>query len=391
MPESSISGLRRAYKRLRFPGGHGSGSQQTPADHSAAVPPPPHPSSSSSSSSSSSYHGPHSRSAAAPATGESSGGSPAAAPSARSAAKSSSPGCPSPAEAAAAATKMAHVAEQLKDRGNQHFKNGDYVNAEALYTQAIMRNPANPLIFTNRANARMKLASYQEAIDDCLKSIELMRDNMKAYTFLAKSQLALNHPNEALSSALVAYDLCIKSKTPTRDAQTISALVLQCKKSKWEGRERERLRRKNPLLAELEDKIEASANQEQVIINEKASRGEMGAVEAVEERTALQKATQQKIDDLRSIFAIADPNSMDKREVPDYLIDNISFEIMHDPVITRNGHSYERATLIEHLKRSATDPLTREPLKIEDLRPNIALREACSEFFEKNSGWVYDW
>ncbi|KAH7053336.1 hypothetical protein B0J12DRAFT_571324 [Macrophomina phaseolina] len=286
---------------------------------------------------------------------------------------------------------MAHIAEQLKDRGNAYFKSGDYANAEALYTQAIQRNPSNPLIFTNRANARMKLGSYSEAIDDCLKSIELMRDNMKAYTFLAKSQLALNHPNEALSSALVAYDLCIKSKTQTRDAQTISALVLQCKKSKWEGRERERLRRKNPLLAELEDKIEASANQELVIINDRASRGEVGAVEAVEERNALQKATQQKIEDLRSIFAIADPDNLTKREVPDYLIDNISFEIMHDPVITKNGHSYERATLIEHLKRSPTDPLTREPLKIEDLRPNIALREACSEFFEKNSGWVYDW
>ena len=172
------------------------------------------------------------------------------------------------------------------------------------------------------------------------------------------------------------------------------------------------MRRKNPLLAELEDKIEASANQEQVIINDKASRGEMGAVEAVEERTALARATQQKIEDLRSIFAIADPNNMAKREVPDHLIDNISFEIMHDreyqlsgplraiivqcanertAVITKNGHSYERATLIEHLKRSPTDPLTREPLKIEDLRPNIALREACNEFFEKNSGWVYDW
>lgn len=118
--------------------------------------------------------------------------------------------------------------------------------------------------------------------------------------------------------------------------------MLQCKKSKWEGRERERLRRKNPLLAELEDKIEASANQEQVIINEKASRGEMGAVEAVEERTALQKATQQKIDDLRSIFAIADPDNMDKREVPDYLIDNISFEIMHDRELRLLGEVYLR-------------------------------------------------
>jgi STIP1 family protein 1 len=77
--------------------------------------------------------------------------------------------------------------------------------------------------------------------------------------------------------------------------------------------------------------------------------------------------------------------------VPDYLIDGITFEIMVDPVVTKNGRSYDRATLIEHLKRSPTDPLTREPLSISELRPNIALKEACTEFLEGNSGWVYDW
>jgi STIP1 family protein 1 len=66
-------------------------------------------------------------------------------------------------------------------------------------------------------------------------------------------------------------------------------------------------------------------------------------------------------------------------------------KIMHDPVVTKNGRSYERATLIEHLKRSPTDPLTREVLTINDLRPNIALKEACTEFMEQNSGWVYEW
>ncbi|KAK7509339.1 uncharacterized protein IWZ02DRAFT_472558 [Phyllosticta citriasiana] len=267
---------------------------------------------------------------------------------------------------------MAHLSEQLKERGNQLFKHGDYVAAEALYTQAIQKNPNNPLLFTNRANARMKLESWELAIDDCLKSIELLRDNLKAYTFLARAQLALKHPNEALSSALVAYDLCINSRSPTRDAQTISALVLQCKKAKWEGRERERLRRKSPLLAELEDKIEAASNQELKSINERADKGDLGEVAAMEER---EDRSEQH----------------GKREVPDYLIDNISFEIMHDPVVTKTGHSYERATLIEHLKRSPYDPLTREPLRIEDLRTNILLRDACNDFFEKNSGWVYDW
>jgi STIP1 homology and U-box containing protein 1 len=59
--------------------------------------------------------------------------------------------------------------------------------------------------------------------------------------------------------------------------------------------------------------------------------------------------------------------------------------------VTKTGQSYERATIIEHLKRSPTDPLTRDSLTIAELRPNIALREACIEFMEANSGWVYDW
>ena len=77
--------------------------------------------------------------------------------------------------------------------------------------------------------------------------------------------------------------------------------------------------------------------------------------------------------------------------MPDYLIDDISFEIMHDPVVTKHGHSYERATIIEHLKRNPVDPLTREPLSVGDLRSNLALRKACDEFWENNSGWAYDW
>jgi STIP1 family protein 1 len=57
---------------------------------------------------------------------------------------------------------------------------------------------------------------------------------------------------------------------------------------------------------------------------------------------------------------------------------------------TKTGQSYDRSSIMEHLKRSQTDPLTREPLRLEDLRPNLALREACEEFLEQN-GWAVDW
>lgn len=76
--------------------------------------------------------------------------------------------------------------------------------------------------------------------------------------------------------------------------------------------------------------------------------------------------------------------------MPDYLIDSVTFAIMHDPVVTKNGISYDRSTLVEHLKRSDRDPLTGDPLTMDDLRPNRALKAACEDFLEKN-GWAVDW
>ncbi|KAI8931311.1 hypothetical protein NX059_011653 [Plenodomus lindquistii] len=284
-----------------------------------------------------------------------------------------------------------YAAEQLKNVGNKHFKNGDYEQAETSYSQAIQKNSANPLLFTNRANARLKLEKWEGVIDDCLRSIQLLEANMKAYFYLAQAQIAINHPNEALSSALKAYELCTTSAQQTSNAATISALVLRCKKAKWDIRERDRIRRRGDLLSELECLLETQHKKDMDDIEARMESGDITRAGGQEEREERKTEFEKKRNDLRTAFAISDPEHQQKREVPDYLIDGITFEIMHDPVVTKNGRSYERATLIEHLKRSPTDPLTRETLTIAELRPNIALKEACTEFLEGNSGWVYDW
>lgn len=80
-----------------------------------------------------------------------------------------------------------HAAEQLKNAGNKCFKAGDYQEAESLYSQAIQKNSGNPLLFTNRANARLKLEKWEGVIDDCIRSIELLKDNMKAFFYLGTS------------------------------------------------------------------------------------------------------------------------------------------------------------------------------------------------------------
>lgn len=144
-------------------------------------------------------------------------------------------------------------------------------------------------------------------IDDCLKAIDLDKGNMKAYYQLAQAQLELNHPNEALSSALTAYDICLETRSPS--TQAVSNLVLQAKKQKWEARERERLRGRSELLKELEDGL--MKNQKWELDDLKLQM--MDPTDEAEERADIQLATRKKIGELRSIFAIADPKNMQRR------------------------------------------------------------------------------
>lgn len=292
-----------------------------------------------------------------------------------------------------------YQADQLKEKGNAAFRNGEYLEADDFYTQAVQKYSRNPLIFTNRANARLKLQRWEGAINDCLKSIEITGPNghnHKAYYFLAQAQLAQHHPHEALSSALTAYEQVLRpapaAKISPKDLEAFSAFVLKCKKAKFSARERSRLRREGDLRAELEEALEAQKQRELDEVSSELNRGELGNVEASERSQEIFTNYTNKIDDLRSVFAKADPANHKLREIPDHLVDMITFEPMCDPVITKTGHSYERATIYEHLKRSPTDPLTREPLKVSDLRSNLGLKAACDEFWESGArDWIVDW
>jgi STIP1 homology and U-box containing protein 1 len=195
---------------------------------------------------------------------------------------------------------------------------------------------------------------------------------------------------------LTAYDQVLyprpAAKISPKDLETFSSFVLKCKKAKFAARDRERLRRQGDLRAELEANLEVQKQRDLDDISMRLQRCEIGNIEASERNDEINLSFDNKISDLRTLFAAADPANHKPREIPDHIIDTITFEPMHDPVITKNGHSYERATIYEHLKRTPTDPLTREPLKIDELRPNYGLKAACEEFWDGGaSEWIVDW
>ena len=180
-----------------------------------------------------------------------------------------------------------------------------------LFKRRIQVDPSNPKLFTNRARTRIKLQQFEGCMDDCLKSIDLDRINMKAYYILAQAQLALNHPNEALSSALTAYTRCLETddKSVSASASAVSGLVLQAKKQKWEVKEKERIRNRSSMLRELEDMLMKNKREELRQLRLKM----LNFDEEAEEKADIELECRNKIEELRTIFAIADPKNLQRR------------------------------------------------------------------------------
>lgn len=53
----------------------------------------------------------------------------------------------------------------------------------------------------------------------------------------------------------------------------------------------------------------------------------------------------------------------------------ITQEVLRDPVIDPSGHTYEKSAILDWLKNHNTSPITRTPLRAEQLVPNRALIE----------------
>ena len=211
---------------------------------------------------------------------------------------------------------------------------------------------------------------------------------MKSYYNLAQALLNQRHPQEALETAKHAYRICLEIKDSS--AEVLSQFILRTKQAQWQTRETNRLRELNETLAVVENLLDQQLERDLLDLDTRFSRQEIGRTGHDEERLQLQSEASDRRRNIRDGMRDPEKPETAERVVPDYLIDNITFEIMHDPVITPSGMSFERVGLLRHLKLAGVDPITREPLGERQLITNVGLKNACAEFLEKN-GWAVDY
>lgn len=66
--------------------------------------------------------------------------------------------------------------------------------------------------------------------------------------------------------------------------------------------------------------------------------------------------------------------------VPEEFLCPITLNIMKDPVVGSDGHTYERSAITQWLQKNPNSPLTRAPMTAASLKPNRALKNAIERY-----------
>ncbi|KAG0175396.1 hypothetical protein DFQ28_000928 [Apophysomyces sp. BC1034] len=268
-------------------------------------------------------------------------------------------------------------AEQHKVLGNKLFADHRYNEAIQEYSKAIIKDSSERVYYTNRALCYSKLEKFDEVVTNCRKAIELDDTTVKAYYLLGQALIEKKQHTEALNKLKRAYTLAIDQKV--KYVNDILHALLMARKKKWDDDEAVRLERESELLRYVKNLVQERRQKE---LNDAATDEEK-----VDE---INYNTDERLAKIQSVFEHSKENLM-RREIPDAYLDKISFLIMHDPVFTPDGITYERQSLLDHFARNGNfDPISRAHLAESQLIPNRSLKEAIEDFL-KDNGWAADY
>lgn len=99
------------------------------------------------------------------------------------------------------------LVEELKLKGNEHFKNERYKEAVDCYAEALSLQPNNHVLYSNRSACYNKLGKYEDALADASHCVSVAPMFARGHLRKATALNGLGKHEEALNVAEVGYKL----------------------------------------------------------------------------------------------------------------------------------------------------------------------------------------
>lgn len=305
---------------------------------------------------------------------------------------------PNNANQQSSSSSSASAANKLKEEGNKLFMKRSYKEAAEMYTKAIVASSQQPTFYINRALCHFKMQQWSRTVEDCRKAIELDGHLVKAHFYLGQALAEQQHHDEAIVNLKRAHELTKELNENYGDE--ITRTIRNAKRRRWNYLEEKRMKQEIELqkyVARLmcEDKEKqldklnsvAVVNDATVSASASSTTTQTTSTDIEKQKNDIELDFQSKFEELTRLFNENDVRRR-KREIPDYLCGKISFELMNDPVIAPSGITYDRYDIEQHLQRVGRfDPITRQELTIDQLIPNLSMKEVIENFINENE-WI---
>ena len=300
-------------------------------------------------------------------------------------------------------------AEELKARGNALYQRAKWGAAIDAYTDAILIAPRWLPVLLNRALCHLKRKNWNAVEEDCLKALDIDRESIKANYMLGLSLIAARKYREASTSLQKALENARASGATIKDEiwrELARANYLQWELDAAERATRlENVRSKLLRLGVMRDE-DAHARDEDtredvrdavidLVRDDDAADATMDDAfgrRTREDEDATKKKPEFDAEDRRTLVEMFDrfrERDSKMHDPPDCFCCVLTFEVFRDPVVAPSGNSYERSALEEHLRKVGPfDPVTRAPMTLADLHPNVALRNAAHAWLNEHA-WAY--
>eukprot|EP01041_Mallomonas_annulata_P008516 gene8516-17559_t len=99
-------------------------------------------------------------------------------------------------------------AQEIKDKGNEAFRNGKFEDAILLFSEAIGIYPMDPTFYCNRSMCHASLLNWDGSLLDAKQAVRMDTTYLKAYYRVIKAQIELNQLNDARISFQIAHKMC---------------------------------------------------------------------------------------------------------------------------------------------------------------------------------------